>query len=54
MQTDQNTDINAQLDFVYEVALHRALGLGYSRQRSEDLARDAVKDYYSGAGASNG
>ena len=35
-----------ELDLVYTSTLGRALQLGYSRRRAEDLARQAVLDYF--------
>lgn len=35
-----------ELDLVYSSTLGRALQLGYNRQRAEDLARQAVADYF--------
>jgi hypothetical protein len=42
-------DIKPELDIVFESVLYRALSLGYSRQRAEDLARNAVADYFNTA-----
>lgn len=54
MPTNLNADLDRELDYVYGSTLYRALDLGYSRQRAEDLARAAVKDYYERGSSSNG
>lgn len=39
-------DIKPELDIVFESVLYRAISLGYPRRRAEDLARQAVLDYF--------
>jgi len=54
MTTYKNTSIDSKLNFIYGSALYQALELGCTRERAEDIARAAVKDYYDGKAGSNG